>query len=103
MPHTQGPWAVDDCPLDIEHACTMLKVDANTPREWVGICTPRDADGNYEHVAYCHISNAPVIATSTVMLDLLRRNLNAWEDEEDSVQEEHEEMIVDLRKFLEGF
>ncbi|MCM0751548.1 hypothetical protein DEA98_10095 [Brucella pseudogrignonensis] len=73
MPHTQGPWEVDDFPLDVEHACTMLKVDANTPREWVGICTPRDADGNYEHVAYCHISNAPVIAASTEMLAALEK------------------------------
>lgn len=31
---------------------------------------------------------------------LLHRNLNAWEDEEESVQEEHNELISDLRKYL---
>ncbi|MCO5730111.1 hypothetical protein [Rhizobium sp. SSA_523] len=36
------------------------------------------------------------------MLDLLHRNLAAWEDEEESVQEEHEDLITDLRNFLEG-
>ncbi|MDA5627810.1 MULTISPECIES: hypothetical protein [Agrobacterium] len=33
---------------------------------------------------------------------LLHRNLNAWEDEEDTVQEEHHELIDELRNFLEG-
>lgn len=36
------------------------------------------------------------------MLDLLQRNLNAWEDEEDSVREEHQELIKELRSFIEG-
>lgn len=36
----------------------------------------------------------------TPAFDLLERCLDAWEDEEDSVQEEHAELIADLRKFL---
>lgn len=32
--------------------------------------------------------------------ELLHKNLDAWEDEEDSVQEEHEDMITELRTFL---
>lgn len=35
-------------------------------------------------------------------IDLLHRNLAAWDDEEASVKEEHEELINDLRIFLEG-
>lgn len=34
------------------------------------------------------------------MLDLLHRNLDKWEDEEESVQEEHAELIAELRTFL---
>lgn len=34
--------------------------------------------------------------------DLLHRNLDAWDGEEDSVKEEHEELITDLRNFLDG-
>lgn len=36
------------------------------------------------------------------MIDLLVRNLAAWEDEEESVKEEHEELITELRNFLDG-
>lgn len=32
--------------------------------------------------------------------ELLHRNLDQWEDEEESVQEEHHELISDLRKYL---
>lgn len=36
------------------------------------------------------------------MVDLLHRNLAAWDDEEDSVKEEHADLITELRSFLEG-
>lgn len=35
-----------------------------------------------------------------MLLDVLRQHLNAWEDEEDSVQEEHAELISELRALL---
>lgn len=38
----------------------------------------------------------------TTMLDLLHRNLEAWDGEEDSVKEEHADLISDLRLFLTG-
>ena len=43
---------------------------------------------------------AKLLASMPAMLDLLHRNLNKWEDEEESVQEEHHELITDLRKYL---
>lgn len=36
------------------------------------------------------------------MRDLLHRNLEAWDGEEDSVKEEHADLIAELRQFLEG-
>ncbi len=35
-----------------------------------------------------------------LMQDMLQRNLSAWQNEEDSVQEEHEELITDLEDLL---
>lgn len=34
-------------------------------------------------------------------IELLERSLSQWEDEEDSVQEEHAELIADLNKFFD--
>lgn len=93
--HTEGPWGIDEFPLDPD--CV-----ASIANDWAGITTPRDEDGNYEHVAYCHPDNAPIIAAAPSMVDLLYRNLSAWEDEEASVQEEHDDLITELREFLEG-
>ena len=42
-----------------------------------------------------------LLATVRKADSLLHRNLNAWEDEEESVQEEHHELISELRNFLE--
>lgn len=38
--------------------------------------------------------------TRQELVDALRESLSAWEDEEDSVQEEHEELIESLRVIL---
>lgn len=46
------------------------------------------------------ITKPQAMGKSEAMLDLLHRNLDAWEDEEESAQEEHEELITDLREFL---
>ena len=43
-----------------------------------------------------------LIAAAKKADDLLYDNLAKWEDEEDSVQEEHEELITELRDFLEA-
>ncbi|MEN5275792.1 hypothetical protein ABE527_02465 [Brucella sp. TWI432] len=40
------------------------------------------------------------IRTVNDALNLLRRNLDAWENEEVTVQEEHEDLIQDLKDFL---
>ena len=45
---------------------------------------------------------AVLIAAAKKADELLHRNLNAWEGEEDSVQTQHEGLIEDLRKFVEG-
>ena len=41
-------------------------------------------------------------ARETRMLDLIHKSLSAWEDEEDSVQEEHADLIEELKSFVEG-
>lgn len=41
-----------------------------------------------------------LLASARKANDLLHDNLAKWEDEEDSVKEEHAELIADLRKFL---
>lgn len=45
---------------------------------------------------------AELIATAKKADELLVDNLTAWEGEEDTVKDEHEDLIVDLRKFVEG-
>lgn len=45
----------------------------------------------------------PDDAAATIKaFDLLHRNLEAWDGEEDSVKEEHADLIAELRQFLEG-
>lgn len=43
-----------------------------------------------------------LLATARKADELLHRNLDQWESEEESVQEEHHELIKELRSFLEG-
>lgn len=43
---------------------------------------------------------AKLIAAANKADELLHRNLDQWEDEEESVQDEHHELITDLRKYL---
>lgn len=61
-----------------------------------------------DHLGVIDMSNPvasfihPDDAAATIKaFDLLHRNLAAWEDEEESVQEEHHELIKELRTFLE--
>lgn len=43
----------------------------------------------------------PPLPDHEAMIDLLVRNLAAWDDEEDSVKDKHEELITELRNFLD--
>lgn len=56
-------------------------------------------------LAYYEDDSAPdwsAQAKGVKMIALLHRNLEAWDNEEDSVKEEHEDLITMTRNFLEG-
>jgi hypothetical protein len=59
--HTPGPWLVGDVP------CSLVD---GPPPDWavVGL---NDEDGFAETIAYCHPSNAPIVAAAPELLALL--------------------------------
>lgn len=65
MSHTPGPWQEDQM-ADVDHMARQL---AQSP-DWTAVeVVDEDAGG---HVAYCHHSNARLIACAPEMLDALR-------------------------------
>lgn len=68
---SSSTWAVDQWPLDTENAAYLLQTSVGTDSEWIGITTPPDENGDYEHVAYCHPDNAPLIAAAPQLLEAL--------------------------------
>lgn len=64
MTHTPGPWE-EDLSADGEH---MAKMIADNP-DWGAVATVSEDHG---HVAYCHYSNARLIAAAPELLAALR-------------------------------
>lgn len=71
MSHTPGPWREDDGMLDLEEQALNLIEDIDTEKEWIGVGT-EDKDGFAAVVAFCHPSNAPIIAAAPLMLEALK-------------------------------
>lgn len=74
--HTPGEWLADEFGLDIENACECLRDGKGTEREWTAVSVafgPDDPQGEgFEHVAYCHPDNVPIIAAAPEMHTALK-------------------------------
>lgn len=79
MKHTQGPWHVDEGVDSIENMKQCLQDSLSLEQPWVAVGI-HDTDGYAESVAYCHRSNAQLIADAPEMLELLQKIAGLLED-----------------------
>jgi hypothetical protein len=60
--HTPGPWQSDE-PADADHMARCVLAGAGTDNQWIAIESEDDG-----HVAYCHPTNAALIAAGPELL-----------------------------------
>lgn len=91
-------WKIDECP-DANGGCT-LREDDGTEHGDLETCIATVYGGEREQRL---IESAPLYAEQVrILREVLIDNLQAWEGEEDSVKEEHAELIEETRAAIEA-
>lgn len=98
---TPGPWGMyhRHVAVDIDNDGAVVIA---SPPERSGGKLQKQADANMKFISLANPDTIlDLLSQRRAMINLLQENLADWEGEEDSVREEHQDLIERLSKFLD--